>query len=94
VTLPISETIGVIAEALGVPAPTRRSSVVMAGLRSLLSQSDSNKSRMTIDLFFPLWRGVTISSEKIRQELGWTPHVPWQDSVKQGALEWKRENWQ
>lgn len=94
VTLPISDTITVIAEALGVPAPTRKSSVVGAGLRSLLSQSESNKSRMTIDLFFPLWRGVTISSEKIRQEVGWQPHVPWQDSVKQGALEWKRENWQ
>jgi len=94
VTLPISETINVIAEALGVPPPTRHSSVVGAGLRSLLSQSESNNSRMTIDLFFPLWRGVTIASTKIRKDLGWSPHVPWQDSVKQGALEWKRENWQ
>lgn len=90
VTMPISDLVNLIADTLGVAHPTRRSPALIAAMRSLVNQSESNKARMGMDLFFPLWRGATISSEKLRSQLGWSPRVPWQDSVRQGTLEWKR----
>jgi nucleoside-diphosphate-sugar epimerase len=86
----IAETVQVIAEALGVPMPTKRSSVLSVTFRSLLNQSESNPARIGVDLFFPLWRGLTINADKIRRDLGWTPVIPWQESVRVGTLEWKR----
>lgn len=86
----IAETVQVIAEALGVPMPTKRSSVLSVAFRSLLNQSESNPARIGVDLFFPLWRGLTINADKIRRDLGWTPVIPWQESVRVGTLEWKR----
>jgi nucleoside-diphosphate-sugar epimerase len=86
----IAETVRVIAEALGIPMPTQRSSVLSVTFRSLLNQAESNPSRISVDLFFPLWRGLTINADKIRRELGWAPVIPWQESVKVGTLEWKR----
>lgn len=92
-TVKISETVEVIARALGLPAPTRRSSALSVGLRVFLHQSpDDPKHLMSIDLFFPLWRTMTINADKIRRELGWEPKIPWQDSVREGTLEWKRGN--
>jgi nucleoside-diphosphate-sugar epimerase len=88
VTIPISETIEVIAEALKLPAPTRKASALEVAWRSLLNKKESNPARMGIDLFFPLWRGITISSERIRSELGWAPQTPWQTSLRQGVQEW------
>ncbi len=92
-TVKISATVEVIAKALGVPAPTRRSSALGVGIHTLLHQSPQDpKHVLTIDLFFPLWRTMTINAQKIRRELGWTPKIPWQDSVHEGTLEWKRKN--
>jgi nucleoside-diphosphate-sugar epimerase len=93
-TVKITETVSVIAKALGVRLPDKRSSALVVGFRSLLNQSDSNPARMTIDLFFPLWRTMTVNAGKIRRDLGWTPQVPWQDSVREGTLEWKQANTQ
>jgi nucleoside-diphosphate-sugar epimerase len=91
ITLPISDTVNLIADTMGVPRPTEHSSLVASGFRALMNQSESSKAHMGIDLFFPLWLGATISSEKLRRELGWTPRVNWQDSVRQGTLEWMQK---
>lgn len=92
-TVKISETVELIARTLGLPKPTRRSSAWRVGLHVLLHPSPSDpKHLMTIDLFFPLWRSMTLNAEKIRRELGWKPAIPWQDSVVEGTLEWKRAN--
>lgn len=92
-TVKVSATMEIIAKALNVPAPTRHSSALKMGLNAFLHQSPSDpKHVMSIDLFFPLWRTMTINAEKIRRELGWSPKIPWQDSVYEGALEWKRKN--
>lgn len=92
-TVKVSATMETIAKALGVPAPTRRSSAFSVGMRAFLHQSPTDPQHlMSIDLFFPLWRTMTINAEKIRRELGWSPKIPWQDSVYEGTLEWKRVN--
>ncbi|GEM_PF-2036994 len=92
-TVKISDTIEVIAKALGVPAPTRTSSALSTALNVFLHSSPQDpKHTMTIDLFFPLWRTMTLNTDKIRRELGWEPKIPWQDSVCEGTLEWKRAN--
>jgi nucleoside-diphosphate-sugar epimerase len=91
-TVKIAEVVEVIAQALNVRMPDKRASVLSAAFRSLLNQSENNPARMTIDLFFPLWHTMTIDTRKIRTELGWSPQVPWQDSVREGALEWKKAN--
>lgn len=93
VTVKVSETVAVIARALGVPVPTRRSSALRAALAVFLHPSPGDpKHLMTIDLFFPLWRTMTLNAQKIRRELGWSPKIPWKDSVMEGVLEWKRAN--
>lgn len=92
-TVKVSDTVNVIAKALRLPAPTRLSSAFNIGLQSLLHPSPEDpKHVMTIDLFFPLWRTMTLNAEKIRRELGWEPKIPWQDSVNAGTLEWKQKN--
>lgn len=89
----VSETVNVIAKALRIPPPTKQSSPWSVGLQVLLHQSPQDPNHvMSIDLFFPLWRTMTLNAEKIRQELGWEPKISWQDSVTQGTLEWKRQN--
>lgn len=91
VTVKVSETVAVIARALGVPVPTRRSSPLRVGIHTLLHQSPADpKHILTIDLFFPLWRSMTLNAQKIRRELGWEPKIQWMDSVTHGTLEWKR----
>ncbi len=91
-TVKVSETVNVIAKALDLPAPTRHASPLSTGIRVFLHQSPSDpKHVMTIDLFFPLWRTMTLNAEKIRRELGYQPRIPWQDSVTSGALEWKKQ---
>jgi NADH dehydrogenase len=88
-TVKISETVDVIAKALKVASPTRRSSAFRAGMNALLHQSPNDPQYvLSIDLFFPLWRSMTLNAEKIRRELGWEPKIPWQDSVTEGTLEW------
>lgn len=92
-TVKVSETVEVIARALGVPAPARRSSALSVGWQVFLHQSpDDPEHVMTVDLFFPLWRTMTLNAQKIRRELGWEPKIPWRDSVIEGTLEWKRRN--
>ena len=92
-TVRVSDTINVIAKALNVPPPTKKSSPLSVGLQAFLHQSpDDPKHFMSIDLFFPLWRTMTRNAEKIRRELGWEPKISWQESVTQGTLEWKREH--
>jgi NADH dehydrogenase len=92
-TVKVSDTVNVIAKALRLPAPTRLSSAFSIGLQSLLHPSPEDpKHVMTIDLFFPLWRTMTLNAEKIRRDLGWEPKIPWQDSVNEGTLEWKQKN--
>lgn len=86
----IAETVRVIAETLGIPMPTRRSSVLGVAFRSLFNQAESNPARISVDLFFPLWRGLTINADKIHRELDWSPAIPWQDSVRVGTQEWQR----
>lgn len=91
VNVKISDTIEVIAKALGVPAPTRRTSALSAGLNAFLHQSSTDpKHVMSIDLFFPLWRTMSVNAQKIRRELGWEPKIPWQDSVREAVIEWKQ----
>jgi nucleoside-diphosphate-sugar epimerase len=91
-TVKVSETVDVIAKALEVPAPTRHSSPLSVGIKVFLHQSpDDPHHFMTIDLFFPLWRTMTLNAEKIRRELGYQPRIPWQDSVTAGAREWKKQ---
>lgn len=91
-TVKVSDTVNVIAKALRLPPPTRKSSAWSVGLQVLLHQSPRDpKHVMSIDLFFPLWRTMTLNSDKIRRELGWAPKVPWEESVTEGALEWKRQ---
>jgi nucleoside-diphosphate-sugar epimerase len=92
-TVKVSETVNVIAKALGLPAPTRHSSAFSVGLQAFLHQSpDDPQHVLTIDLFFPLWRTMTLNADKIRRELGWEPKIRWQDSVTTGTLEWQKEN--
>jgi nucleoside-diphosphate-sugar epimerase len=92
-TVKVSETVNVIAQALNLPAPTRKASPLSTGIQTFLHQSpDDPKHVMSIDLFFPLWRTMTLNTDKIRKELGWAPKISWQESVKQGTLEWKREH--
>jgi nucleoside-diphosphate-sugar epimerase len=91
-TVRFSEVVEVIAKALGLHPPNRHASVISVAFRSLLNQSESNPARMTIDLFAPLWRSMTINTQKIRTELDWSPQIPWQESVREGVLEWKRAN--
>ncbi len=88
----IADTVQVIAETLGVPVPTRRTAALWLYLTSVFDQSPENDARMSIDLFFPLWRGLTINAEKIRRELGWQPKVDWRDSVRRGTLEWMAQH--
>lgn len=91
VNVKISTTIELIAKALGVPMPTRRTSALKAGWKALLHQSPADpKYTMSIDLFFPLWRTMSINAQKIRRELGWEPKIPWQDSVREAVIEWNR----
>ncbi len=92
-TVKVKDTVDIIAQTLGVPQPTRHSSVVGAAFRSLLNRSPDNPAHMTVDLFSPLFRSITINSDRIRTELGWEPEVPWQDSLRAGTLEWKQKNW-
>ena len=91
-TVKVSETVEIIAKALGKHTPTARTSVLSVALHSLFNQSENNPARMTIDLFFPLWRSMTINSEKIRRELDWSPLVDWRESLRTGTLDWKRAN--
>ncbi len=92
-TVRISETVETIAKALGIPAPTRHSSAFRVGLQVFLHQSPDDPAHvMSIDLFFPLWRVMTLNAQKIRRDLGWEPKIPWRDSITEGALAWKRKN--
>jgi nucleoside-diphosphate-sugar epimerase len=92
-TVKVSETVNVIAKALGMPAPTKQSSALGIGINTFLHMSpDDPNFIMSIDLFFPLWRTMTLNAEKIRKELGWGPKISWQDSVTTGTVEWKRKN--
>lgn len=86
----IAETVNVIAQGLGIPAPTRYSSFLSVLFRSVFNQSESNPDRISVDLFFPLWRGLTINADKIHEDLGWTPAISWQDSLRVGTQEWLR----
>jgi nucleoside-diphosphate-sugar epimerase len=86
----IADTVKVIADALELPMPTKFSSPLAAAFRSVFNQSEDNPARISVDFFFPLWRGLTINADKIHTELGWTPATRWQDSVRTGAQEWKR----
>ena len=86
----IADTVQVIAEGLGLPMPTRHSSLLSAAFRSLLNQSPSNPASISIDLFFPLWRGLTINTDKIHRELNWEPQIDWRASLRQGVREWKQ----
>lgn len=88
----IADTVQVIAEALNLPMPQRRRAALWVFFGSVFDQSPENLARMSVDLFFPLWRGLTINAEKIRRELGWQPKVDWRDSVRRGALEWLAQN--
>jgi nucleoside-diphosphate-sugar epimerase len=91
-TVKVSETIEVIARTLGLPVPDRHSSPLSIALKALFNSSQDDPGRMTIDLFFPLWRSMTVNAEKIRRDLGWSPHIPWQDSVHEGTLEWMKQH--
>ncbi len=86
----IKDTVNAIADGLGLPHPTRHSSLASVFLRSIFSTSPDK--RLNIDLLFPLWRGLTINAEKIRRELSWEPRVPWQESIQRGVMEWKKAN--
>ncbi len=91
-TVKVRDVVTAIARGLGVPAPTTYSSVISVAFRSLVNQSASNPARMTIDLFFPLWRTMTVDATRLRTELDWTPQVDWRESLQQGVLDWKRKN--
>ncbi len=91
-TVKVADTVNVMAEALGVPSPTRKSSPLTTGLQVLLHQNPRDpKHFMSIDLFFPLWRSMTLNADKIRRELGWAPKVSWRESLTEGTLAWKRQ---
>jgi nucleoside-diphosphate-sugar epimerase len=85
----ISEIIGLIAQAIGFPPPTKHTPFIVAVLSSYFNR---RPPRLTIDLLAGLWRGATFDTSKIRTELGWSPHIPWRDSIRQGAVEWLKEN--
>jgi len=91
-TVKVSDTVNVIAHALRMPPPTKKSSPLGIGIQAFQHQSpDDPKHVMSIDLFFPLWRTMTLNAGKIRRELGWEPKISWQDSVTEGTLEWKKQ---
>ena len=85
---PLREIVAIIAEALNLPQPTRNTSLVMALLKNYLVYHSA--PRYTVDLLFGLWKNATFSTDKIRQELDWQPRIPWQSSLRQGVLDWKK----
>jgi NADH dehydrogenase len=90
-TVKISAVIEVIAETLGAAAPTKRSPALNVALNALFNQRPGDPTRLTIDLFFPLWRTMTVNAQKIRRELGWEPKISWRTSLREGVLEWMQE---
>ena len=86
--VPVREIVATIAEALNVPESTRRTALVTLFLKNYLIYRSA--PRYTVDLLFGLWKDATFDTAKIRRELGWKPRIPWRDSLRQGALDWKK----
>ena len=85
---PLREIVAIIAEALGLPQPARQTALVTTLLKNYLLYHSA--PRYTVDLLFGLWKNATFSTDKIRQDLGWKPRIPWQGSLRQGTLDWKK----
>lgn len=85
--VPVADIMNEIAKALGLSSATPRASLVSVVLKNMLIYLDP--PRYTVDLLFGIWKDATFSTERIRRDLGWQPRVPWRDSLRQGALEWR-----
>lgn len=85
---PVREIVAIIAEALNLPKSTHHTALALVLLKNYLFYHTA--PRYTVDLLFGLWKNATFSTDKIRGDLGWKPRIPWQSSLRQGVLDWKK----